>query len=127
MTLTKTLSHSYNVWDKLFFISEADEDYVAQNTVLSFAACETVKCLDVELLDDCVLEDTETFKMMLSTVSGQDERIKLGAGGADVVINDDDGVYSNVLPALVHISFLCSCCGGSRTCSIYRFGECRHY
>ena len=66
-------------------------------------------CLDVELLDDCVLEDTEMFRMMLSTVSGQDERIKLDAGAVGVIINDDDGMYSNILPALVHLSFICSC------------------
>ena len=67
------------------------------------------------------------FRMFLSPVSGQDERVKIDAGAADVTIIDDDGTYSNVLPALVHLSSLCSCCGGSGRCSLWGPGECRHY
>ena len=44
-------------------------------------------------MDDCVLEPTETFRMFLSTISGQNERIGIDGGAVDITINDDDGIY----------------------------------
>ena len=76
-------------------IPVATEDYIAQRTTLTFAPCERVKCFEMSLVDDCVLEDTESFRIFLTiTPSGHNGRIKIDSGVGDITIIDDDGMPS---------------------------------
>ena len=45
----------------------------------------------VEIVDDCVLEETEQFNLLLSEIPGQNDRVKVGAGDSEIEITDDDG------------------------------------
>ena len=65
----------YNI-DHLFS-PDSPEDYVAQSTTLTFAPCQLLRCVDVVLEDDCVLEDTEAFNIRLETIVDQDRRITI--------------------------------------------------
>ena len=79
------------------FIPDSPEDYIAQSTTLTFDPCESIKCIDVVLENDCVLEDTEAFNIRLETIDGQDRRIIIDpdTGNEDVTIIDDDGMWYN--------------------------------
>ena len=70
----------------------AGSDYTAATSqTLTFAATDTVKTVSVPLINDDVLEDAETFRLVLSSPSSNAE---LGDGQASVLILDDDGLPS---------------------------------
>ena len=69
-------------------------DYIQDTTTLIFDACELIVCGTLRALDDCVLEEDETFRMTLEVPSGQDPRIKIDRGRGDVIITDQYGMYS---------------------------------
>ena len=79
------------------FIPASPEDYAAQTTTLTFAPCQSIRCIDVDLEDDCVLEGTEAFNIRLETIAGQDRRIVIDTdtGNEVVTIMDDDGMWYN--------------------------------
>ena len=58
----------------------ATEDYIAQRTTLTFSPCEHVKCVEVSLVDDSVLEDTESFRILLSITASSRIAIESQAG-----------------------------------------------
>ena len=65
-------------------------DYTAATLqTLTFAATDTVKTVSVALVNDDVLEDAETFRLVLSSPSSNAE---LGDGQATVLIIDDDSL-----------------------------------
>ena len=67
-------------------------DYIQDTSTLTFDTCEPMVCSTVRALDDCVLEEDETFRMILSIPSGQDPRIKIDRGQGDVTIMDQDSM-----------------------------------
>ena len=74
-------------------------DYRELNTILSFAACETRRCVNVTIVDDLVDEPIERFAYTLERTPGLDMRIRLDPVDGVVQINDNDGnTYS-----LVHV------------------------
>ena len=91
-----SLRHLPAVSNTHFFIPESTEDYLAQWRTLTFAPCELIQCLSVELVDDCVLEDAEVFNITLATISGQERRIIIDSdtGAEEITIVDDDGMFS---------------------------------
>ena len=73
-----TLSHS------------APGDYhQMMSTAVVFAAGETEQTLVIPIVDDRVLEETESFSVEISSVSSG---VTVENGTASVVIDDDDGI-----------------------------------
>ena len=70
----------------------AGVDYIQDTTTLTFDACEPIMCGTLRALDDCVLEEEETFRITLGVPSDQDPRIKINKGRGDVTIID--GMHS---------------------------------
>ena len=68
-------------------------DYVQPATTLIFDACESIVCDTVRVLDDCVLEEEETFDISLTIPTGQDPRIRIDRGHGVVTIVDTDSMY----------------------------------
>ncbi len=73
--------------------ARAGSDYTATSGTLRFEPGDTARTLDVPVLDDETLEDTETFSMELSGPVGA----TLGDGTGSATITDDD---EGKLPAL---------------------------
>ena len=63
-------------------------DYVAVKEELTFAPCESLRCVNVRLTDDLVNEPDETFSISLSSSS---PHIFLSSPFAEVLVIDDDG------------------------------------
>ena len=66
-------------------------DYLELNTILSFAACETRRCVEVTIVDDLVDEPNEIFHYTLGRTIGLDPRISLNPVDGVVEIIDNDG------------------------------------
>ena len=67
-------------------------DYVSQTTILNFKPCNSVKCVDVTLKDDCEVEKIESFDILITTPSYVDERIIIESGTGRIFIVDDDSM-----------------------------------
>ncbi len=72
----------------------ADDDYVATSGTLTFAPGESVKLITVPIIGDTTLEDTETFTVNLTPVSGTLGTFQSQATGT---INNDDGTPTIVI------------------------------
>ena len=57
---------------------------------MTFEACDREACTEVEIIDDCELEDTEQFRVSLLR-NGLDPDISFGDGLTTITITDDDG------------------------------------
>ena len=68
-------------------------DYTHHTTTLIFDACELMVCDDVSILDDCVLEEEESFHLILERTSGLDSKIKIDRGDRVVAIIDHDSMH----------------------------------
>lgn len=75
----------------------AGSDYTATNGTLSFSAGETSKAITVPILDDAIIESTETFTLTLS--SATNATLNSGALSATGTITDND-----VLPVPTGVS-----------------------
>ena len=64
---------------------------------MTFEACDRQACTEVEIIDDCELEDTEQFKVTLVR-SGLDSDISIGDDSTTTItITDDDGDNYNYI------------------------------
>ena len=59
--------------------------------MLHFGPCDNVQCTLVEIVDDCVLEETEQFSLRLTELPGQSNRVKVGARDSEIEITDTNG------------------------------------
>ena len=75
------------------FIVVTGVDYIQPTTTVTFAPCQPKVCNTVRALDDCVLEDDETFNISL-TIPRQDPRIRIDRGHGVVTIVDTDSMHS---------------------------------
>ena len=65
-------------------------DYESVSAIFTFAACETRSCVDIPIIDDCVVEDNgEMFNVYLRRSPGLDHRIRLSSESAVVNITDN--------------------------------------
>ena len=55
-----------------------------------FDACERRSCVNVSIVDDLVLENTESFFVSLERAAGLDARIRLDPVEAEIEIIDND-------------------------------------
>ena len=74
------------------------EDYTAANATLQFRAGSKVQCMDVSILDDCILEELEFFKLELDNFEPEDRRsrVSVDGGGSKVKITDEQS--TSVIP-----------------------------
>ena len=88
-------------------------DYYSASTILTFGACDTQQCTEIPLVDDVIVELTESFFVTLERTPGLDSRITLDPDNGVVEITDDDGVRGVLLDECVHSThFLHRGCGG---------------
>ena len=78
----------YQIIQSLFY-TESPADYVAVDQVLTFAACESQRCVNVSLANDLVSEPEETFSLSLTRSTRS--HISITSATGVVVITDDDG------------------------------------
>ena len=70
-------------------------DYLGQNNTLSFAACETKRCVNVAIVDDLLNEPIEFFDYTLERTPNLDTRISLTpVDGRLEIIDNNDGKCS---------------------------------
>ena len=63
------------------------------STILMFEACQKRSCVTVTIVDDDILEMTESFDVTLERTPGLDSRITLRPVDGVVEITDEDGEY----------------------------------
>ena len=80
-----------------FFIVQG-RDYTLNDRALNFGACSKKECLTVDIIDDDLIEDTETFTITLQPPS-QDftERIILSPNVTTVAIEDEHGLFPDLV------------------------------
>ena len=72
------------------------DDYtVPENPVrLRFPGCDDRYCTDIEIRDDNIMEQIESFTVSLWRSEGTGNEIRLGPDEMEVIIVDDDGVFT---------------------------------
>ena len=68
------------------------EDFEATKTMLEFKAEQPIACVAIPILDDCVLEELETFKIEMKKEDVEEEklsRVNVVAGESVVRIMDE--------------------------------------
>ena len=76
-----------------FFVSDDGTDYVSQeSTVITFPPYQVRRCVQVEVVNDCVMEDDEEFNIVLDG-NNIDRIFFIDPGQAEVLITDNDGIY----------------------------------
>ena len=73
-------------------------DYTLNDRAVNFGACSKKECLTVDIIDDDLIEDTETFTITLQPPS-QDfaERIILSPNVTTVAIEDEHGLFPDLV------------------------------
>ena len=78
-----------------FFFFTAGVDYTPVTNISLFADLATLRdCVDIVILNDSVLEDTESFEVALSS---PDEVVHFTRPTANVYVLDDDGVRMGLM------------------------------
>ena len=81
----------YNALIFIFLVSPMD--YVSVYTILEFDTCDTRHCTEIPIVNDMIVELTESFFVTLERTLGLDSRITLDPVNGEIEITDDDGVY----------------------------------
>ena len=81
----------YNVRSIYFASAVAGEDYVPhENTVVHFPAGTRTSCVEVIILDDCILEDIDVVDIAIDYFGNN--RVKINRGDGEIRISDSEGV-----------------------------------
>ena len=67
-------------------------DYGNESTLFAFDMCETRRCTEIPIVNDMIVELTESFLVILERTPGLDSRITLNPINGAVEIIDDDGM-----------------------------------
>ena len=57
---------------------------------LTFGSCEKKSCVNIYILDDCILESLEMFKVRMTRTANLHPRITLSGDEVKINITDDD-------------------------------------
>ena len=68
-------------------------DFDLMRSTLRFRACQKRNCVDVIIINDTVLEDTETFSVNLQKPPYLSNKFTVDPSSEVVSIMDDDGTY----------------------------------
>lgn len=80
----------------IFHAAQPDDDYIPTSESMEFpvgSATGEMKCLNVSIIDDDVLEDTEAFLVVMNT---SDPNVMI-ATNITVLISDNDGIIINII------------------------------
>ena len=77
------------------FIHADMDDYLSENVVLQFNTSSDVLCVDITIVDDTTVENTEMFQVMLTDIPPE-----TSVDTTTVTIMDDDGVNGMLLKLL---------------------------
>ena len=66
-------------------------DYVSVSTIVEFDECDILQCTEIPIVDDMIVELTESFSVTLERTPGLDSRITLKPVDGEIKIYDDDG------------------------------------
>ena len=102
------------------------EDYDGiTDAIVSFAACQRRSCVLVNITDDEILEDIESFTFTLERTSELDASITLEPVDGTLEIIDNDGMfYSKCTDSVVYIMVNYRCCGWSGEDLLHGDREC---
>ena len=78
----------------IYILTESGMDYDGISVILLFAACQRRSCVNVTIIDDEMLENTESFNFTLERTTGLSDRITLDPVDGVVEIIDDDGMFA---------------------------------
>ena len=91
-------------------------DYVSVSEILAFGSCDTRQCTEISIVDDMIVELTESFFVTLERTPDLDSRITLDP--VDGEITDNDGKYIHCISYLIFVINVCGGlhkgCGGCR-------------
>ena len=79
-------------------------DFDHASNTMTFDACNTSQCTEIVIVNDKIVELTESFSVTLERTAGLDNRISLVRVDGEVEILDDDGVYT----VFTHMDILCT-------------------
>ena len=74
-----------------FLVSPMDYDNISE--ILEFGSCDTRQCTEIPIVDDMIVELTESFFVTLERTPDLDSRITLDPVDGGIEITDNDGVY----------------------------------
>ena len=74
----------------LFLVPAADYNHIFYN--LAFDTCDIRQCTEIPIVDDMIVELTESFFVTLERTPGLDSRITLKPVDGEIEITDDDGM-----------------------------------
>ena len=83
-------SHS-KVSQILFSFLVSPNDYISVSVFLQFSPCSGKECVSITIINDAIIETTESFHISLERSSDLSSRITIDGPGGDVFILDDDG------------------------------------
>lgn len=66
-------------------------DYQGISDILKFSSSVSEQCVSVDIIENSVLEDTESLTVALSLLTGGDSNIQLKPSSAKIFIADNDG------------------------------------
>ena len=72
--------------------SDADYAALANPTLLRFVRCKIKECVSIHIINDEIVENTETFSVSLEESTGLNDKFELNPGQLFIDINDDDGM-----------------------------------
>ena len=72
-----------------------DEDYGSINITLTFEAGETIKMAPINISDDTVREDYESFTAIITNLNASTSEFIYGISLVPITIIDDDGTTMN--------------------------------
>ena len=76
----------------LYFLSAVPSDFLPLNTsVLTFDIGDTQKCVPIQVVDDDLLEDTESIFVSIYSVSYYNATVLSNRSYAEVLIADNEG------------------------------------
>ena len=67
-------------------------DYHNISEILEFDSCDTRQCTEITIVNDMIVELTESFFVTLEGTPGLDSRITLDPFDGEIEIIDDDGL-----------------------------------
>jgi len=82
--------------------ANAGEDYVAKSGVLEFAEGEYCKSVEIEIIDDDVWEETETFFVRLFNPSRGTEMDKICVTQVSIINDDEPGILQFQKPSYLY-------------------------
>ena len=85
------------------------------STILMFDSCDKKSCINISIVDDDVIENTESFSVLLAETPGLIIRIMLDPVEAEIEIIDNDSEFSWTAQyvLVIPMPFYLSGCGRS--------------